>query len=796
MNENTIEKWERTAAPEFRVNTTQYKKAIMLISPPFLTEKTKDSEILETGLKSVPARVATTDVPEGNYPVSQSFLWHTGMHLQSPATGTGHAPVRAVADGKIIFVSPPRAKVDDATDGQAYNPFGSEASWTDNGMVIIEHTTEIGAAGDVATSVVYYSSYMHLSEIEGAVTVGKQIYRKDVLGKPGLIYNEAGQIELSISFEKENLKKLIGREPEWLAPENTPTKDGRTDAIFGNIYCYLPATTPINTGATMPTMHVRSTYNGTEVLGTAQWIKINYGNDSVSRGDCVLSSYSTAGEALGDCATESTFEYKLHKEATSRHASQPGTAQSSSASGWYELMRFGRNIGRGPNADDKDPLHADAIHWRKIKTAAGAEVWADLNAEGSYKFSDADFLPLMGWNCYHDDVEVGEQLCNSAKLKSLIADPLDPESQNDNDKLVQRVGNAEVLPKLARTICKFPNEWDKATLGTRYKFISERPEMQENPDNWNKAKKHLETMGMSGLPDDFKKAEWHFHPGEFIKLFSKCGWLNNMELAQCFPRVHSTLNEAAFENSTVNWATVLPRATLWALPFNRATRKYGIANSKQRLVHFFAHVIPETGFLRLMKEGDNASGTYLQGKPYYPYYGRGLIQLTWLAGYKKYGDFRGFANTILTGQYSNLGWNPDTMIALSNTSYNAENCADSACFYVASHATMVKKIDIGIAQSDAVAVGKCVNGDVAIQNLNGLEVRLQCVLFLRDALLSMKSDAATETMSFSWRRKSHTEPVLNAQGQPTLNSSGQVIKKFYLRETPWTIQVNLAKQRP
>jgi hypothetical protein len=83
----------------------------------------------------------------------------------------------------------------------------------------------------------------------------------------------------------------------------------------------------------------------------------------------------------------------------------------------------------------------------------------------------------------------------------------------------------------------------------------------------------------------------------------------------------------------------------------------------------------------------------------------------------------------LTGQFSNFGWDPCTKIALSNTNYNAENCADSACFYVASHASMVKKIDHGIAQSDAIAGGKFVNGDVAIQNLNGLEVRLQCMLF-------------------------------------------------------------------
>jgi|688.fasta_scaffold08054_32 hypothetical protein len=31
------------------------------------------------------------------------------------------------------------------------------------------------------------------------------------------------------------------------------------------------------------------------------------------------------------------------------------------------------------------------------------------------------------------------------------------------------------------------------------------------------------------------------------------------------------------------------------------------------------------------------SASYLQSKPYYPYYGRGLVQLTWLENYNKYG---------------------------------------------------------------------------------------------------------------------------------------------------------------
>jgi hypothetical protein len=49
-------------------------------------------------------------------------------------------------------------------------------------------------------------------------------------------------------------------------------------------------------------------------------------------------------------------------------------------------------------------------------------------------------------------------------------------------------------------------------------------------------------MGLDGLPDDLKKADWHFQPAEFVRAFSRCGWLDRTELAQCFPRKHLVLN--------------------------------------------------------------------------------------------------------------------------------------------------------------------------------------------------------------------------------------------------------------
>lgn len=55
------------------------------------------------------------------------------------------------------------------------------------------------------------------------------------------------------------------------------------------------------------------------------------------------------------------------------------------------------------------------------------------------------------------------------------------------------------------------------------------------------------------------------------------------------------------------------------------------------IAYAFATAYHETAYTMLpIKEYGGQS--YLQGKPYYPYYGRGYVQLTWEANYRKMGD--------------------------------------------------------------------------------------------------------------------------------------------------------------
>lgn len=60
----------------------------------------------------------------------------------------------------------------------------------------------------------------------------------------------------------------------------------------------------------------------------------------------------------------------------------------------------------------------------------------------------------------------------------------------------------------------------------------------------------------------------------------------------------------------------------------------------KHLAYILATIYHETGRkMQPVKEFGNES--YLRSKPYYPYYGRGHIQLTWDYNYKKFGNLLG-----------------------------------------------------------------------------------------------------------------------------------------------------------
>jgi predicted chitinase len=457
--------------------------------------------------------------------------------------------------------------------------------------------------------------------------VGDRVYRKDVLGEAGRIMGAEGRLHFEIFCDEANLQNIIGRPAKWAEDEPfaAPQADGRTDAVFGSVFVYLPGTTP--TSATLPGDPVRRP-SGLQ-LGADRWVEIRYDG-----GSSFVSSRDASGQPVGVAPFAplkvADFEYDMYKRAIDLHAAYlaRGGSRPSSPSGWYELLRFGRNLG-------PDPLPADAAHWREIP-AAGGSIWVDLNAAGTFKFSEADFLPATGWNCFGDDPTPDDQRCDSIELKRLIRDrdPQNPQRMT-RDALCGRIAKPSVRSRLRKAICRFPSEWDRSTMLKRYEWIRGPDETFEmdKPENWERFVRHCETLTFPDLPQEVKDATWRFHPVEFISVMRRCGWLSAEEFAQCIPRKPS-------DKETVSWDKALARSQSNTTALNMLVTKF-CGESRSRKAHLLTQVHQETGLLQFASEiGRGATATYG------PFYGRGYLQITWPSNYAKYGKFKSMPDQV------------------------------------------------------------------------------------------------------------------------------------------------------
>ena len=265
----------------------------MIISPPFLPANNNLAE--DAWIDSaMPLDLPTGAAPRGVFPVGQNLGWHGGLHLVAPPDGAGVLPVRAIADGTVVYVRQPAPVTTVATEALNYDPAMVGASRTDDGCVVIRHETEIGAtAAGVATSVTFYSIYMHLATVTCAnqvvAGVAQQratpflIQRKDQIGTAGQIYGQPNRIHFEIIFDDAALQSILGRtltQPaagaDGTAAAHTldlaATSDGRSDAVFGEIYFRLPVGTTFYAArpalnVTAPTAAATHTLTEEQIVG-------------------------------------------------------------------------------------------------------------------------------------------------------------------------------------------------------------------------------------------------------------------------------------------------------------------------------------------------------------------------------------------------------------------------------------------------------------------------------------------------------------------------------------------------
>jgi predicted chitinase len=665
----------------------------MLISPPFLiaraTNQSEDAWI--------DACMVGGAVGDGAFPVSLNLGWHGGMHLNAPMNGNVAESVRAIADGTVVYFKQPTPR---PADPPATHPQMYRGQWTDNGVVVIRHDTEIGDGANGKVS--YFSIYMHMGTLESTTVIrGRAIYRKTVLGTAGRIYGEQNKIHFEIITDDANLAKLAGR-----AQGDVPlAADGRADAVYGDMYFHVPAGAavfaqkPLGNNATAmmqpPTPHGQRVAPPPVEL---QPISNTTGEIIVSlnftAGDANLTSYEINGTSLGAAISEHEAEYSLYSTATAVSKAYPETARPS-PSAIYDLLRFGRTVGPDVLMPNNVP------HWRKIHHSDG-QGWINLNTAVIHKFSDADLPHWKAWRLIADDTNADSR-CDSATIKGWL--DISGDGKVDPIEATTKLSDPLVAAKLKRTICKFPTEWEAATIDDRWGWL--KTASDENPtavseEDFARLKAHIDSLCFWGPANlqtqpiaatDIAPAvaaaaipanHWHWNPREFVRHFRTCGWLSKNELARIYPDNKYPLT--AFRTEGRGRTPELVREQ-FRLEINKVCRKYFVSVSNVRMTHFFGQGAVESMYLALMLEGSasfsrnprhasfqsEANGFYVPSSSTdYLFYlegrlgnidtgdgpkfrGRGMKQLTGRENYSKYWVYRGW---LSPDSFTSPWWNP------------------------------------------------------------------------------------------------------------------------------------------
>ncbi len=685
----------------------------MIISPPFL--KAKNAH--ETDAAWI-ERVMTV-VDRRDYPVNGHDSWHGGIHIAHTDGGRPFESVRAIADGRVVSVR--KSSGIDKRDQAPLNLNADQpdVKGSDDGYVLLKHETEIGSGEDA--KVVFYSLYMHLKSLESTVKAGEKVYRKDPLGTSGMV-DAVNAFHFQIFCDDDNISKLTG----WKSRELDVSKDGRTDAVYGDIHFYLPAGTTFYDKA--------PAHNGTSTDGLTERCTSTvplYASMTLEKGSCTMvtrqkdarieGKYLLVGKPLVD-ADGKDYEYNLYKTAMANYKESPSAG--------FELLRFGRVI----NTEHETLVPADAPLWMTVNYPGGKGVvnLADPNIK---KFSDADFPHWTGWLLVDDDSDSDSQ-CNSAVIKKLQED-----GEFDN--------------QCGKLICHFPFELEKSTVAARFSWLKtgsdEHDPMSE--EDYVKFKAHAEALCFdSGSLESGRL--WHFEPKAFIRHFRKCGWLDSEVIQKVMAANTSKKNKNALDN--------IKNITLgYYVDINNVMRKYNFSDAN-RICHFLGQGAVESGYLLSMQEfsqqrvvvdGVQKGGkiieastynettelghwygaletekdNYFSGKKYnsrggyitgsyswingncgdvdaQKFRGRGFKMLTGLDTYSGYWVYRGWLSNRDFDKYwwddqeykkknaTGMKKRPPNIIAPHKVTENAYNCIDTGGFFIACFKSKVLKV--------------------------------------------------------------------------------------------------------
>lgn len=465
--------------------------------------------------------------------------------------------MRAIADGTVVSLR----KSSDKRDLAPFNINADKPNTkgSNDGYVLIKHETEIGS-GDEG-KVAFYSLYMHLKSLAETDKAGDKVYRKEPLGLPGMV-DGVNAFHFQIFCDDDNISKLTGRK----TGELDISKNGRTDAVYGDIHFYLPPQTKFYDKAPAD--------NNISTTGLSELYTSNvplYASMTLAQGKCTMvtrqkntqtdGKYDLLGEPLVN-ADGDDYEYKLYKTAMRNYKESPSAG--------FELLRFGRVI----NTDHETLVPADAPLWMTVNYPGGKGV-INLADSSIKKFSNADFPHWTGWQMVDDDSDSNSQ-CNSAIIQKL-----------------HEVGDFD--NQCGKLICHFPFEWEKSTIDIRFSWLKTGNEEHEpmTEADYAKFKSHAEALcfDSGALSTD---RLWHFEPKSFIRHFRTCSWLDSEVIEKVMTANASKKNKNALEG--------IKNITLeYYADINTIMRKYNLSDAN-RIYHFLGQGAVESGYLLSMQE--------------------------------------------------------------------------------------------------------------------------------------------------------------------------------------------------
>ncbi|MGA7509750.1 MAG: DUF3289 family protein [Erwinia billingiae] len=407
----------------------------MHISPPVIWPRKDGEKYADWVMRCMPVD------PKRNYPINELKAWHGGIHVPHIDTSAMANPVRAIADGMIVYARRPSENPDDL-------PLAYEGR-TDNGCVLIRHEILVG---DTPVLFTFYSLTMHMKQVRSEIltNIGKKVKREQVLGTAGFVDGK-GAFHFQICCEPKMLEVLSGR----IHGEVDTSEPGRSRPAFGKTYYYAPAGVPLHFGDAWLKPDTPATCIGQPLYVTDD------GSRTVTFHRQPDGGYQQAGSS-----------------STVRRIVEPSMSVKGTKT-WSEWVRVAIN---------------------------GQMGWIDVSLETINTYTDADLPDWEGWSIIDDDPTADSQ-CNS----KIVENWLNGEGGTKGSKLM-------------KSICKFPFEWNFATIDTRFNWVKQKNKDIPDPltiEDYQVFKEYIGALCFYDELPEQVQAElsgeiWHFEPRAFI----------------------------------------------------------------------------------------------------------------------------------------------------------------------------------------------------------------------------------------------------------------------------------------